>query len=155
MKSIPASGFRAAAWTAAAGSLCLVLTASKCEQHTTFPGYVAEICNDKIDNDEDGKTDCEDSDCAADCAVHVTINPIASPIATDTLTLTGHQTHATSIAINLAPSGLPGTVTLDPASDNWSAKLTNLSQNAVYNITAIASNGDIRDTATASFTRGN
>jgi hypothetical protein len=34
--------------------------------YTAIPGCGAEVCNDGIDNDGDGATDCSDSDCAAD-----------------------------------------------------------------------------------------
>jgi hypothetical protein len=34
--------------------------------HTAIPGCGSEVCNDNVDNDGDGATDCSDSDCAAD-----------------------------------------------------------------------------------------
>lgn len=145
---------RPIALPAAAGALVLVLTASKCEQTTAIIPYVKEICTDQIDNDEDGKTDCADSECDLDCAVSVSIDPIPVRISTDTLDIKGHHVHATAVTVvSLSPSGTPGTATV--SGDAWTARLTNLSQSANYTVTVVASNGDRKDTAVATFTRGN
>ena len=146
------TGLRIASGLAAAGAAIFVLTASKCESQTTFPAYVAEICTDNIDNDGDGKTDCQDTDCAGACAIEVTINPIASPVRADTLAISGSQANAMQVTIvSVSPNGTPGAVTLNGKA--WTATLGNLTQRAEYTITVVGSNGSLRDTVTATFTR--
>jgi hypothetical protein len=154
MKVHPRVGIRAAAVLAAAGALVLVLTASKCEEQTTFPAYVQEICNDKIDNDGDGKIDCADSDCDPSCAVSISIDALPGIITTDSLTLTGHQTNATSVAVaSVSPTGTPATATI--TGETWSVKISNLNQkNVPYTVTVVGTNGDRADTARANFSRG-
>lgn len=154
MKALSRPGIRAATGLAAAGAFILLFTASKCEEKTIFPPYVAEVCNDKIDNDGDGQTDCADSDCDLSCAVSVSIDVLPGTITTDTLALTGHQTNASSVAVlSVVPAGTPAAAVI--TGDTWKATLTGLSQRLTYTVTVAASNGDHADTATATFTRGN
>lgn len=156
MKVLSASGFRAAAGLAAAGAVVLVFTASKCVEQTTFPTYIAEICTDKIDNDGDGKIDCEDSDCDAACSVSITLDALPGIFTTDTLILTGHQTNATSVAVtSITPSGTPVTATI--TNDTWKAIIPGLVQRTLYTVTIVGRNGDRADTLLPlpTFTRGN
>ncbi|MDB5050519.1 MAG: hypothetical protein JWO30_3590 [Fibrobacteres bacterium] len=137
-----------------AAALVFALGASKCEQTTTIVPYVAEICNDNLDNDTDGKTDCQDSDCDTQCEVHVQINPIPPTITADTLKVTGTNFKATGIALQLLPTGTAGAVTI--TGETWSAVLTNLGTRGQYTLTAIASDAQSRqDTAVAVFERTN
>lgn len=153
MQVLSKPALRTAAYLAAAGAL--VLTASKCEEQTTFPAFVAEICNDNIDNNGDGKIDCADPTCvgSAACTVSLSIDVLPGIITKDTLVLTGHQTNASSVAVvSLTPVGIPGTATV--TGDTWSATLTNLTQRTTYTVTVVGSKGDLRDTVHTSFTRG-
>ena len=64
--------------------------------HEIIP-FVKEICTDTLDNDTDGKSDCQDSDCDVECEVHV--KSIRSPpFGTDTVNVSGTHTKATGIA---------------------------------------------------------
>lgn len=151
------TGPRLAAGLAAAVALYFALTASKCEQTTEFVPFVAEQadkCLDKIDNDADGKIDCDDADCDAVCAVTVTIDALPPIITSDTLPIAGQQRNATSVTvISVTPQGSGSTPVV--SGDTWKSTLTNLSQKGNYTVTVVGSNGDRRDTATANFTRGN
>ena len=146
---------RIAAGLAAAGALVLTLTASKCEENTTFPGFVAEICNDNIDNNSDGKIDCADPTCSgsAACTVSLSIDVLPGVITKDTLVLTGHQTNASSVAVvSVTPAGTPAAATI--TGDTWSAMLTNLTQRTTYTVIVVGSKGELRDTAQTTFVRG-
>ena len=44
-----------------------------------MPPPAAEVCNDGIDNDRDGNTDCADDECAADDACEA-IQPNIAPL---------------------------------------------------------------------------
>jgi hypothetical protein len=149
------SGPLMAAYLAAAAAAYLALTASKCRQTTEIVPFVAETadkCLDKIDNDEDGKIDCDDSDCSIVCAVTVTIDALPARVPTDTLEIRGQQHNATTVTVSsLSPFGTAGTPVV--SGESWSARLTNLSQKTTYTITVIGSNGNRRDTATATFIR--
>jgi hypothetical protein len=151
------TGPRLAAGLAAAGALYFALTASKCEQTTEFVPFVAEQadkCLDKIDNDADGKIDCDDPDCDAVCAVTVTIDALPPVITTDSLSITGQQHNASSVSvISVTPQGSGSAPAL--SGETWKSTLTNLSQPGDYTVTVVGSNGDRRDTAKATFTRGN
>lgn len=152
------SGPRLAACVAAAGALYLALTASKCEQSAEFVDYVAETgadkCLDKLDNDTDGKIDCEDSDCDAVCAVEVTIAAVPAVLTQDTLLLTGQQHNAASITlISLLPNGKGTPPVL--SGETWSSRLSELSTRTTYTVTVVATNGNRTDTARTTFVRGN
>jgi hypothetical protein len=156
------TAFRLAAALAAAGAAYFALTASKCQQSTEFVPFVAEQadkCLDKIDNDADGKIDCDDPDCNTICAVQVNIDAIPSVISADTLTITGTQHNATSVSvISVSPQG-GGTQGTGSApvltGETWRSTLSNLGERVLYTVTVVGSNGNRRDTATATFTRGN
>ena len=152
------SGPRLAACVAAAGALYFVLTASKCEQTTEFVEYVAEKgadkCFDKLDNDSDGKIDCADSDCDAVCAVEVTIDAVPPVINADTLVLSGQQHNASSITVlSVLPSGKGSAPVL--SGETWTSRLSELSAKTGYTVTVVGSNGNRRDTASITFSRGN
>lgn len=121
---------------AGGAALLFALSASKCETETTFPGYVAEICTDKIDNDEDGRIDCQDSDCRDECAVKVTILPPAAPITVDSLTISGTHFNASTITVSITPSGLAGAAS--PLADGtWKAHLSSLTARTAYTVIAV------------------
>lgn len=131
---------------------CFVLTASKCQTDTIFVDFTPEICGDKLDNDGDGKTDCKDSDCSNACTVTLNLFPIPSPIKNDSLTISGTQHNASSIAIQIAPDGEGGT--LQPTQENWEFTLLDLSKDTTYTVTVIASDAlGNKDTATSKFTK--
>lgn len=156
MQVLSKTGFRAAASLAAAGALVLVLTASKCEEETTFPAYIAEICTDNIDNNNDGKIDCLDPSCSgtAACTVTLSFDVLPGVITKDTLVLTGHQTNATAVAVlSVSPVGIASPATI--SGDAWSATLTNLTQNGTYTVSVVGSKGELRDTINTTFVRGN
>jgi len=153
MKVLIDPRFRATTGLAAAGALVLVLTASKCEEKTIFPPYVAEICTDKIDNDGDGLVDCADSDCDLSCTVSISLDALPATFATDSLILTGHQINATSVAVvSIVPAGAPAAAVI--TGDAWKVALTGLIQKTAYTVTVVGSNGDRADTVRAVFTRG-
>lgn len=83
-------------------------TASKCTQETRFLEVKNEICSDKQDNDDDGKVDCKDEDCASDCKIELTVDVFSNPINTDSLLLSGSYRNATSIAITVSPPDFVG-----------------------------------------------
>jgi hypothetical protein len=144
--------------TLAGGSaLAFALTASKCQSTTEFPAFVPEICTDSQDNDSDGKIDCADSDCNLVCTVTLTVDPVAPNIAQDTLTIKGKVTNATAVAVSILPSGQvenSGQATV--TGGEWSARLINLTDRAVYTVTARAVDENNRsDTVTVSFERTN
>jgi hypothetical protein len=143
---------------AGALGLVFVLTASKCESTTEFPGYKPEICSDNIDNDEDRLTDCLDPDCKGSCAAIVTIDSIASPTSTDTIKVTGSQTNAISVTVSVTPSGVGGLATPHggkwEGQGTWEVKLTQIINPGVYTVTAMAKDkGTGSSSATATFTR--
>lgn len=59
------------AWIESASALALTVLASGCGQVLDYPGVSRETtvaaCSDGIDNDLDGKIDCQDQDCRAYC----------------------------------------------------------------------------------------
>jgi hypothetical protein len=139
---------------AGAAALVFALCASKCEHTTEIIPFVKEVCNDVQDNDGDGLTDCQDSDCDQECAVHVHINPMADFKNTDTVHVTGTHFKATGIIITVSPSGSPGAATI--TGDTWTATVTNLQDPTTYTIKAVASDAQGRsDTTTATVTRTN
>jgi hypothetical protein len=152
------SGPRLAAYMAAAGAMYFALTASKCRQSTEFVQFIAETgadkCLDKLDNDSDGKIDCDDSDCDAVCAVEVTIDAVPPVINVDTLVLSGQQHNASSVTIlSVLPSGKGSAPVL--SGETWTSHLSELSARTGYTVTVVGSNGNRRDTASITFTRGN
>jgi hypothetical protein len=151
------TGPRLAAGLAAAGALYFALTASKCEQTTELVPFVAEQgdkCLDKIDNDADAKIDCDDTDCDAICAVSVIIDPLPAVISTDTLRISGQQHNASAISIiSVTPQGNGSAPAI--SGETWTSLLSDLGQKGSYSVTVVGSNGGRRDTATATFTRGN
>ncbi|GEM_PF-2265702 len=140
---------------AGAAAVLFALTASKCDSTTDFPSYVAEICNDKIDNDSDGQVDCADSDCANACTVGVTIGVVPAILGQDTLNLSGSVTNSSAVAITVIPSGSvdnSGQATV--SGGTWQARLRNLSARTTYTVKAVAADANNRgDTATVSFER--
>lgn len=155
MKAKPSLGSRLTFGLAAAAAAIFALTASECQTDTNFTQHASElICDDKVDNDEDGSADCLDSDCSNACVVSVGINVFPKPVTKDSLVLTGTQSNATSVVVSILPSGTVGSVVLGPGS--WTANVTNLSALTTYTITATSSNGQGQgDTATVSFPRSN
>lgn len=153
MKAKPSLGSRLMFGLAAAAAAIFALTASECQTDTNFIAHASElICNDKVDNDEDGSADCLDSDCSNACVVFVGINDFPKPVTKDSLVLAGTQSNATSVVLTILPSGTAGTATL--GSGTWTANITNISALTTYTITATASNGQGQsDTATVSFQR--
>jgi hypothetical protein len=144
---------KALATLAGAAAILTALTASKCEQNTEIIPFVAEICADKLDNDEDGRTDCRDSDCDLACEVEVGFVATPATITSDSLTLRGSHANASGIAVSITPSGTsPGNATL--TGNDWEARFIGLSQRTAYIVTAIASDENGRkDTATTTFQR--
>lgn len=129
----------------------LALMAAKCEQVTEFPPYVQETCSDKADNDDDGKIDCDDSDCKLECAVKVVMFT-PSNTSSDSVTVSGTHTNASSVSLTVSPSGNGGSATLSGGS--WSFSIKNLSQTGLHTVTATATSADgLKDTAVATFTR--
>lgn len=136
---------------AAAGAAILTLTASECKTTTSFPEYVKEICSDDKDNDEDGRIDCKDSDCSGECNVSVTIDDFSKPVLVDSFQLTGTQSRATSVVVNISPTGVGGSATLE--NGTWKRSLSGLTADTTYTLKVIAANGEIKDTATTTFER--
>ena len=136
---------------AIAGAALFALTASKCETRTTFPEYQTEICTDNLDNDDDGKLDCKDPDCANDCRVTVTINEFAKPVHSDTIELSGTQAKAASVVVNVTAPGIGGSATVETGT--WKRQITGLAADTTYTVTVIAVNGDFKDTAATTFDR--
>ncbi|MDB5102838.1 MAG: hypothetical protein JWP91_527 [Fibrobacteres bacterium] len=137
---------------AGAAALLFVLSAYKCQQTTDFPGFVAEICTDKVDNDSDGLADCADSDCDNACVPEVTIGAVPTAITLDSLTISGTVTNAASVAVSITPSGSvsPAIVT----AGTWQARLSGLLARTTYTLRASVADAKGRgDTATASFER--
>ncbi len=140
---------------AALAALCC-LTASQCQSTVDFPPYVAEICTDKIDNNGDGLIDCKDPTCVTkpSCALKVVINAVPATISQDTLVVSGVQQNATAIAVDVTLPGVAGTAAI--TADTWVCKLSTLTAKSTYTVRAIASDAEgNRDTATATFQRGN
>lgn len=112
--------------TALTACACLgwVLMAAKCDQTTTFIAAQNEICTDGKDNDEDGRVDCRDSECAVQCALELTIRPTLNT-PHDTQTVSGTHKNANRIVIDVQPSSdKGGTATL--SGTDWSFKVTGL-----------------------------
>lgn len=134
--------------------LAFVLSAAKCTTETVFVDFVKEICTDGVDNDGDGKSDCDDADCASECAVEVTLSAPAFT-GTDSLRLGGTHRNATSIAISLTSGGgQGGNATL--AGESWSYLITGITGAGSHTVTATATSAKgLRDTATAVFEKRN
>lgn len=129
----------------------LALTAAKCQQATEFPPYVQETCSDKADNDDDGKIDCDDTDCRLECAVKVVLFT-PSNTTSDSVAVSGTHTNASSISVTVSPSGNGGSATLSGGS--WSFTIRNLSQTGLHSVTATATSAEgLKDTAVATFNR--
>ena len=135
----------------AVGALAMIGLQCKNDFGFTAP-LTSEICNDGIDNDSNGFTDCRDPACAAQCTPQLAITPVASPITADSLLLTGTCPHAASISISLSPLnfGQGGQATVSGSA--WSIMLRTL-QNGNLTATAVAvdSTGLLRDTAAVNF----
>lgn len=129
----------------------LALTAAQCEHKIDFPGFVAENCSDNVDNDEDGKADCNDTDCEEDCRVEVTIDQPTATITTDSLRLTGTHFNATTVAVSMSPGGTGGNAQ-KVGGDRWEYLVTNIGTSGTYKATVVASGaGTRRDTAVVTF----
>lgn len=136
---------------AAAGAAILTLTASECKTTTSFPEFIPEICSDDKDNDEDGRVDCKDSDCSGECKVSVTIDDFSKPVLVDSFQLTGTQIRASSVVVNISPTGVGGSATLE--SGTWKRAVIGISKDTTYTLKVIAANGEIKDTAITTFER--
>lgn len=144
--------------TLAGGTAVLfALTAYKCQSTTDFPAFVPEICTDDLDNDSDGKKDCQDSDCDLACTVTLTINAVSPTLNVDSLTLTGSVINATGVAISVNPSAIvqnSGQATV--TGTTWLARISGLTATGNYTVTARAvGQGDRSDTAVVVFERKN
>ena len=144
--------------TLAGGTAVLfALTAYKCQSTTEFPAFVPEICTDDQDNDSDGKKDCDDTDCDLVCSVSLTINAISPTLNVDSLTLSGTVSNATGVAISINPSAQvqnSGQATV--TGSTWQARITGLSTNGQYKVTARAvGQGNRSDTGEVIFDRTN
>lgn len=136
-----------------AAALFMALTAAKCRNNVEFVDFVPEICDDKIDNDEDGGTDCDDSSCDAECAVDVVAFP-PGPVTADSVKISGTQENAASITVQVVPSGLGGAATI--SGGTWEFTIRNLNTDGMHTVTAQAvSAQDRRDTAIVTFERRN
>lgn len=138
---------------AGAGAL---MALQSCEQTTTFTPFIREICTDRMDNDSDGKVDCDDSDCNAECSVEISIvTPL--PTSADSLELSGSTRNAVSVSVLVTPApGEGGTASLDPSTGDWRITLRKLQTAGNYTVQAIASNqANLKDTATATVERRN
>lgn len=132
-------------------SVLFALVAATCE--TEFPPYVQEICDDTQDNDTDGETDCQDSDCSAECDVEVFINTL--PAATeDTLIVSGTSTRATSVTVSVTPTGTGGRADLK-SDGTWEIILRQVNgRGETHRVEAIANGASgLSDTAQATFQR--
>ncbi len=136
--------------------LGLLLTASDCHNSVIItPPVNAEICNNGIDDDGNGLTDCRDPVCftSAYCRPALTINPVSTPVAFDTLTLTGTQQNAASITASISPviNGRGGSAVLSGSS--WSLQLTDLiNGTTTVTLVAVDSTGALQDTLPVTFT---
>lgn len=134
-------------------ALLFALVAAKCESHTEFPGFVDENCIDGVDNDEDGQKDCVDVDCAVACAVEVFITAPAPAVA-DSLKISGTHRNATSISIQVTPSGAGGAANI--VGESWDFMIKGISGTGIHTITATATSAKgLKDTDSATFQRGN
>jgi hypothetical protein len=137
----------------AAAALFMALTASKCRNNVEFVDFVPEICDDKVDNDEDGETDCDDSSCEVECAVDVVAFP-PGPVTADSVKISGTHENAASITVQVVPSGLGGAATI--AGGEWEFTIRNLNADGIHTVTVQAvSAEDRRDTAVVTFERRN
>lgn len=140
--------------SAALLTLGFVLTASDCHNDFGFTAPVnAEICNNFIDDDNNGLTDCRDPACATfpACVPALTINPISQPVTHDTLTVTGTVQHAVSISASISPVGSAGSVQI--SGSNWSVILSNLATNSTtLQVVGTDSTGALHDTVPVTFT---
>lgn len=133
--------------------LGFVFAVSGCHNEFQFTAPVqTEICNNGIDDDGNGLTDCRDPACFTSpyCVPVLTINPISTPVTHDTLTVTGTLQHAVSISATLTPVGLVGTAQI--SGSVWSVLLSNLAT-GTENLTAVGtdSTGALHDTIPISF----
>lgn len=138
----------------ALAALGFLLTASDCHNQVSItPPVNQEICNDGIDNDLNGLTDCRDSYCVSVCKPVIAIFPISSPVIGDTLQVTGTCLRAQNISLSLAPTGAGQGGAADIVGNAWSKTLTGLGSANGKVLTAIAtdSTGLLHDTATATF----
>ncbi len=134
-----------------AGALLLTLTASKCKQDVVFVDAQKEICTDGIDNDQNGKIDCADSECLNVCTLDLAVFPTVQT-SVDTQTISGTHRRAASIAVNTKPDiSASGKATL--TGSTWTFLVTRL-QEGGNEITIIASDSSGQTkTVTTSITR--
>lgn len=132
------------------GALFSSLLLSGCEYETKFVDFVPEICNDKVDNDEDTRIDCDDTDCDAQCRVEVVVLPPGNTTA-DTLRVSGTHLNAASVTIQVTPDGAGGNARLD-SSGAWDFLITSISSTTLHTITATATSAKgLKDTAITTF----
>lgn len=128
--------------------LLFVLTAEKCENETRFIAAKQEICNDAIDNDDNGKVDCADSFCLSSCALELTVNPTFITAA-DTQLVSGFQKRASKIVVEMLPNyETNGTATLTQS--EWSFLARKLANGTnTLTITATDSAGNTKQVKTS------
>jgi hypothetical protein len=124
----------------------LALMGAKCEQEISFPETHPEICSNQLDDDEDGKVDCSDSDCREACRPSVTLDPPFSPTYSDSQTLSGTQSHVRLISVSTVPPlEISNSVTL--TANGWKVLLQGM-EVGTYALTIIGTDSlDSRDTA--------
>jgi hypothetical protein len=131
----------------------MALTAAECRNDLEFVDFVPEICDDKIDNDDNGMTDCDDASCEDECAVQVVAFP-PGPVVADSVKISGTHQNAASITVQVTPSGLGGGAAI--SGGTWDFTIRNLNANGAHTVTVLAvSAEDRRDTAIVTFEKGN
>lgn len=134
--------------------ILFALVAAQCDSNLEFPPYVQEICTDNIDNDEDGKTDCDDSDCSVVCGVKVEVFTPPDVGADSSVKLTGTHENASTISVSVTPNGTGGAATITGAS--WEFTVRNISTPGIHTATILATSAKGRtDTATTTFQKRN
>jgi hypothetical protein len=115
-----------------------VLTASQCRTSTEFVDFTPEVCGDRLDNDNDGRIDCKDSDCAEKCDLDVFLFPVSSPIDVDSVKVSGTHRNASLLTFTVEPAGEGGSLKpTGPTWEFWVRKL--ILPDTTYTITVIAS----------------
>lgn len=137
----------------AAAALFMALAAAKCRNTVEFVDFVPEVCDDGVDNDENGLADCDDSSCDVACAVDVVAFPPGT-VSADSVKIAGTHRNAASITVQVVPSGLGGAAVI--AGGTWEFTIRNLNVDGPHTVTVQAvSAQDKRDTASVTFEKRN
>lgn len=104
--------------------------------HTIEP-FQKEICNDNIDNNNDGKMDCRDRSCQAECTVSFTVDPVDTVSTDNQVVLSGKAVNIGSVLAEANGRDYGGIV----SDSTWTATVPLISGRNQITLTAFGFHG--------------